>query len=81
MEENVACCLLTEDGEPSTFHEATKGQDASLWMTAMQEEMESLYKNRTWDLVPLPQGRKAIANKWVYKIKQDGNDQVERYRA
>ena len=33
------------------------------------------------DLVPLPQGRKAISNKWVYKIKRDSNDQVERYRA
>ena len=40
MEGNVACCLLTEDGEASTFHEATKGQEASLWMAAMQEEIE-----------------------------------------
>ncbi|KAL3846133.1 hypothetical protein ACJIZ3_003536 [Penstemon smallii] len=81
MEGNVAYCLLIEDGEPSTFHEATKSQEASLWMTAMQEEIEALHKNKTWDLVPLPQGRKAIGNKWVYKIKRDGNDQVERYRA
>jgi len=47
----------------------------------MQEEIEALHKNNTWDLVPLPQGRKAIGNKWVYKIKRDGNDQVGRYRA
>jgi ATP-binding cassette subfamily B (MDR/TAP) protein 1 len=52
-----------------------------MWMTAMQEEIEALHKNNTWDLVPLPQGRKAIGNKWVYKIKRDDNDQVERYRA
>uniref|UniRef100_A0A2N9HLU0 Uncharacterized protein n=1 Tax=Fagus sylvatica TaxID=28930 RepID=A0A2N9HLU0_FAGSY len=81
MEGNVAYCLLTEDGEPSTFHEATKSQEAPMWMVAMQEEIEALHKNKTWDLVPLPQGRKAIGNKWVYKIKRDGNDQVERYRA
>ncbi|KAL3833987.1 hypothetical protein ACJIZ3_008723 [Penstemon smallii] len=81
MEGNIAYCLLTEDGEPSTFHKATKSREASLWMTAMQEEIEALHKNKTWDLVPLPQGRKAIGNKWVYKIKRDGNDQVERYRA
>ena len=37
IEGNVAYCLLTEDGEPSTFHEATKSQEASLWMAAMQE--------------------------------------------
>ncbi|KAH9769282.1 hypothetical protein KPL71_011940 [Citrus sinensis] len=78
---NVAYCLLTEDGEPSTFHEALNSSDVALWMTAMQEEIEALHKNKTWELVPLPHGRKVIGNKWVYKIKRDGNDQVERYRA
>jgi hypothetical protein len=78
---NIAYCLLTEDGEPSSFYEAIKSIDVSMWMTVMQEEIEALHKNNTWDLVPLPQGRKAIGNKWVYKIKRDGNDQVERYHA
>ncbi|KAH9685484.1 hypothetical protein KPL70_013981 [Citrus sinensis] len=78
---NVAYCLLMEDGEPSTFHEALNNSDVALWMTVMQEEIEALHKNKTWELVPLPHGRKAIGNKWVYKIKRDGNDQVERYRA
>ena len=36
-ESNIAYCLLTEDGEPSTFHEATKSLDVSLWMTTMQK--------------------------------------------
>ncbi|KZV46385.1 hypothetical protein F511_16024 [Dorcoceras hygrometricum] len=47
----------------------------------MQEELEALDRNKTWDLVTLPQGRKFIGNRWVYKIKRDGNNQVERYRA
>ncbi|KAH9671138.1 hypothetical protein KPL70_017236 [Citrus sinensis] len=78
---NVAYCLLTKDGEPSTFHKALNSSDVALWMTAMQEEIEALHKNKTWELVPLPHGRKVIGNKLVYKIKRDGNDQVERYRA
>ncbi|KAH9746316.1 hypothetical protein KPL70_004379 [Citrus sinensis] len=78
---NVAYYLLTENGEPTTFHEALESSDVALWMTAMQEEIKALHKNKTWELVPLPHGRKAIGNKWVYKIKRDGNDQVERYRA
>ncbi|KAL4376081.1 hypothetical protein GQ457_02G039440 [Hibiscus cannabinus] len=81
IEGNVAYCLLTEDGEPSTFQEAMNSSDASQWMTAMQEEIEALHKNNTWDLVPLPQGKKLIGNKWVFKIKRNGDDQVERYRA
>ena len=34
-----------------------------------------------WDHCDPSSGRKAIGNKWVYKIKRDGNDQVEQYRA
>ncbi|KAE8694358.1 hypothetical protein F3Y22_tig00110783pilonHSYRG00068 [Hibiscus syriacus] len=81
IEGNIAYCLLTEDGEPSTYQEAINNLDALLWIMAMQEEIEALHKNNTWDLVPLPQGRKPIDNKWVFKIKRNGDDQVERYHA
>jgi len=47
----------------------------------MHEEMEALHRNKTWEPVQLPKGRKAIGNKWVYNIKRDDNDQVEQYRA
>ncbi|GJZ10491.1 retrovirus-related pol polyprotein from transposon TNT 1-94 [Tanacetum coccineum] len=48
---------------------------------AMQQDIEALHMNKTWELVPLPGGRKPIGNKWVYKIKKNGDDQVKRYRA
>ena len=76
MASHDAYYLLSEDGEPSTFHEALNGSDASLWMTPMQEEIEALHRNNTWELIELPKGRKDIGNKWVFKIKQDSNDQV-----
>ncbi|GJX27388.1 retrovirus-related pol polyprotein from transposon TNT 1-94 [Tanacetum coccineum] len=81
MESSVAYCILTEEGEPSTLQEALNNPDASLWKEAMQEEIEALHKNKTWELVPLPGGRKPIGNKLVYKTKKNGNDQAERYRA
>ena len=46
----------------------------------MQEEVKALHNNQVWKLVPLPPRRKVIRNKWVYMIKHDSNDQVERYR-
>ena len=32
----------------------------------MEQELESLSDNNTWDLVTSPQGRKAFPNKWVF---------------
>jgi len=46
----------------------------------MKEEMESLKKNQTWDLVRLPAGKKALHNKWVYRIKKERNGNL-RYKA
>ncbi|GJY89530.1 retrovirus-related pol polyprotein from transposon TNT 1-94 [Tanacetum coccineum] len=70
-----------EEGETSTLQEALNNLDASFWKEAMQEEIAALHKNKTWELVPLLGGRKPIRNKWVYKIKRNGDDQVERYHA
>ncbi|KAG8498673.1 hypothetical protein CXB51_004985 [Gossypium anomalum] len=43
--------------EPSNYSEAISCEDSEKWMFAMQEEMESLHKNKTWDLVKLPKAR------------------------
>ncbi len=47
----------------------------------MQEEYDSLMTNNTWTLVPLPTGRKPVSCKWVFKIKQGANGEVECYKA
>ena len=38
-------------------------------MTTMQDEMESLEKNGTWDLVKLPKNKKPVRCKWIFKRK------------
>ncbi|GKA21751.1 hypothetical protein Tco_0701740 [Tanacetum coccineum] len=40
------------------------------WVRAMNEEMSSLKKNHTWELVDQPPGQKLISCKWLYKIKE-----------
>ena len=47
----------------------------------MKEELDSLHKTRTWDLVDLLSGKSAIDCKWVYKIKTRSNDTVDLYKA
>ncbi|KAG8481596.1 hypothetical protein CXB51_026522 [Gossypium anomalum] len=68
--------------EPSNYFEAISCEDSEKWMFAMQEEMESLHKNKTWDLVKLPKGKKTVRCKWVFK-KKEGTPGVEepKYKA
>ena len=41
------------------------------WVGAMENEMQSLYDNHTFELVKLPKGKRALKNKWVYRVKQE----------
>ena len=41
----------------------------------------SLFKNQTWDLVPLPSGRKLVRCRWVYMTKSAIDGQINRYKA
>jgi hypothetical protein len=36
---------------------------------AMQEEIDVVVQNRTWDLTDLQHGHRAITLKWVFKLK------------
>ena len=47
----------------------------------MQKEMDSIYSNNMWDLVELPENRKPIGSKWVFKKKTKADRSIERYKA
>ena len=61
--------LLFLLNEPEGYRQAMESLDSEKWQEAMESEMQSLLKNQTWDLVELPQGRKVVDCKWVYKSK------------
>ncbi|KAE8735884.1 hypothetical protein F3Y22_tig00000329pilonHSYRG00358 [Hibiscus syriacus] len=55
--------------DPITFHDAVTSKENDKWMVVMVKEMKSLNHNRTWELVCLPEDKKPICCKWVYKKK------------
>ena len=73
--------LLLHGKEPSTLSEALKQPDGDKWMQAAIEEITSLVANGTWQPVRLPEGRKAIGCRWVFKVKKNADGSVERYKA
>lgn len=47
----------------------------------MQEEYFALEKNKTWSLVPLPSNRQAIGCKWVFRVKENIDGTMNKYKA
>lgn len=52
-----------------------------MWREACEDEIESIKMNKTWTLVDLPDGCKAIGLKWVFKIKRNTDSTIRKYNA
>eukprot|EP00873_Tetraselmis_striata_P040637 jgi/Tetstr1/460901/TSEL_006057.t1 len=68
-------------GDPLTYTEAMISSLSARWLEAMHQEYKSLDSRRTWELVVLPGGRKAVKSKWLYKIKHNSDGTTARYKA
>ena len=67
--------------EPTTYKEVLISPDKDKWMEAMEVEMSSLKSNNVYDLVQLPEDRKVVGSKWVYKRKTKADGSIDRYKA
>ena len=51
------------------------------WKKAMDEEMEALEKSNTWEMVPIPVGKKIVGSRSVFTIKYHFDGSTTRYKA
>jgi len=73
--------LLTDGGEPESYQEDLEHEYKREWLKAMKEELKSLHENHTYDLIKLPKGKRALKNKWVFKLKTEEGCSHPRYKA
>jgi len=64
--------------EPHSVSQATKDE---CWIQAMNEELDQIEKNHTWELVPRPHDKNVIGTKWIFKNKLNENGDVIRNKA
>ena len=57
-----------------------KSPNKEKWEDAKKDE-KSLQKNDVWELVKLPNGRKTVGSKWVFKEKIGADGSIEHYKA
>jgi hypothetical protein len=73
--------MLLDHDEPTNYEEAMMSPDSAKWLEAMKSEMGSMYENKVWTLVDLPDDRQAIENKWIFKRKTDADGNITVYKA
>ena len=73
--------MFTDGEEPESFEEAIESEQKREWIEAFQDEMKSLHDNHTFELMKLSKGKRALKNKWEYKVKQEEHTSCPRYKA
>jgi len=56
---------------PTTYLQAVRGQESAKRRTAVDGEMDSIRKNKTWRLTDRPASRRVLKGKCVYKVKNE----------
>ncbi|KAK9692781.1 Reverse transcriptase (RNA-dependent DNA polymerase) [Popillia japonica] len=72
---------FAEIDAPKTFMEAMESDDAAKWKDAIEEELEALRSNETWEVVPRPSSKTPIKSKWVFTTKRSSTGAITRYKA
>ena len=52
--------MLLDNNEPTSYGEAMVGPNSDKWLEVMKSEIGSIYQNKVWTLVDLPDDRQAI---------------------
>ena len=64
--------------EPKNFAEDNKVDD---WIKVMNEELDQIEKNQTWEIFPRPKSKNIVGTEWVFKKKFKEDGQVIRNKA
>lgn len=78
---NSYCNKAVKDKyEPNDYKEATSCKEKEKWKVAIEKELNSLNKMKTWQVVKKENHMNVLKSKWVFKIKRGDNGE-QKYKA
>ena len=73
--------MVKKHDKPTNYEEAMMSPDSDKWLEAMKCEIGSMYENKVWTLIDLPNDRRAVEIKWIFKRKMGADSSVTIYKA
>ena len=55
--------------------------EAPYWKESINDEVESILQNDTWELMDLPPGSKPLGYKWIFKKKMKADGSIDKNKA
>ena len=74
----ASCQFALTVSDPIYYEEAAEKEE---WQKAMVEEINTIEKNGTWEMIDLPEGKNAIGLKWVFKTKCTADGSIQKHKA
>lgn len=66
---------------PRNYSDVQGSEDEAKWRSAIADEINSLEKNQTWEIVKPVRGIKVISSRWIFKKKPDAVGNSTRFKA
>ena len=88
IQSNHSTCIIlhcstqgTDYLELESYEEVMGNENKIKWVNAMQDEMKSLHENISYEFIKLPNEKRALKNKWVYRVKQEEQVSQPHYKS
>lgn len=73
-------CYVIKTLETTDSTDFTEAANEQKWILTMQEEIDALEKNKTWEIITLPPEKIAIGRKWIYKTKFHSDGTIDKHK-
>jgi len=67
--------------DPQSVSEVMAGRDRQKWIDSMNVELDNIESKGTWIETVLPAGRRAVGCRWVFKVKEDADGKIIKYKS
>ena len=78
IEGEVKNSMVLFVGDPAMVAKAMQKEE---WIEAMEDELKSIQRNKTWKMTDLPKGKNTISLKWIFKTKFLSDGSIQKHKA
>ncbi|KAI7933088.1 hypothetical protein MJO29_017035 [Puccinia striiformis f. sp. tritici] len=66
---------------PKTYKDILKHPDKAAWLTAIQEELQNLFRHQIWTIELVPDGKRIMGARWVFVEKKSSDGKLIKLKA